>query len=81
MPLSENRKASQHRYDISEKGRARWRRYSQTEKGKARYERYKDNGGLAENNARRMKVGGVYLGRVGFTKREREELLRHGKAQ
>lgn len=71
----------QRRYNATEKGKARYRRYRQTEKGKARDQRWIDSGKLAEHNARRVTVNGMYLGKMGFTESEREELLRHGKAE
>jgi len=63
----EKLRARRVRYEESEKGRARKVRYDQSQKGRAT---------KARSNERRLFASGMYLGMVGFTKREREELVR-----
>lgn len=63
---SKARRESKRRYDTSEKGQKRKRRHRTSEKGREAQQR---------SNERRLRVSNMYLGRVGFTQREREELL------
>lgn len=61
--------------------RESWRRYHRTPESRAVIEaRYrqseKGRETKADNNARRMFVGRVYVGTCGFTQAEREEMIR-----
>ena len=55
------------------------RRYREKnpEKERERHRRYREKNPEKEreSNARRIRIGGMYLGRCGFTKTEREEIL------
>lgn len=79
---SEKGLARKKRYKQSEKGKATQKRYRNSAKGKAAEKRYEQSAaGLERNrgsNERRVYAGSIYLGMGGFTKQEREELLRHG---
>lgn len=87
--MSEQRRrhyASDVKYNASDKGKERWKRYAQTEHGaavrKAANARYrqtlKGQETKRENNQRRIIVGKMYLGMLGFTKREMEDMRTNG---
>lgn len=80
---TEKGRARKRKYNASDKGKAARRRYEQTEKGRAAQSRYEksDKGKARRRNDCRVFVCGMYMGMMGFTKQEREELLRHGKAE
>ena len=84
---AERTRAYQQKYNASEKGKERWRRYGRSEKGKANHKRaqaryirtVRGRELKARNNERRLRVDGMYLGTLGFTNLEIEEMKANGK--